>query len=484
MNRVMNGVGKAVLCASLAAMLAWAEPAGASPEQPAVAAPPAPSLPGVPLPADSPILGPLAVVQPPGAPFAVPRPARAPAPPPPRQPLPSGALPAPAEHVCPTPAGPMLTFTAAVRPETEIVIAAVGDVLLHGRLQRQAFGHPDGFRSLWRGVEDLLGAADLTYANLEGPMAAGVARGGGIVPVAAVERFDEVVYTSYPMFNYSPRLGPALREAGVDVVSTANNHSLDRFAVGVDRTIAALEAAGLPFTGTRPTGRPDHPWYAVTEARGARIAWLACSYGTNGMPDRHGQVLLCFDQRRTVLDTIADLSRRPGIDAVILTPHWGLEYVHRPGADQRSLAHEAIEAGAIAVIGSHPHVVQPWERHDTADGRQGFVIYSLGNFVSGQRELPRRTSVILLLGLARTPDGRLAVAGARHIPIRVTERGGPSGRDITVEAVDRLGAAGREHRDHLARLLHPANRHPPRPPFTTIGGCAAPAIAPPPAEAD
>jgi poly-gamma-glutamate synthesis protein (capsule biosynthesis protein) len=400
-----------------------------------------------------------------GAPFAVPLPPHRPEPPP----LPA-ALTMPAPRGCN--GEPMLGFVSETVPDSEIVIAFVGDVLLHGSLQRQAFAHPEGFRSLWAEVEDILQGADLAYANLEGPIAEGVDKRGGLA-AAPVEHFDDWVYSSYPMFNYHPALAPALRAAGIDVVSTANNHSLDRFAVGADRTLAAVQAAGLAHTGTRPSDRPDAPWHAVTRAGPHRIAWLACTYGTNGIPDRERQVLLCFEQQDEVLAAIARLSADPAIDAVILTPHWGNEYWHDPTAQQRTLAHAAIAAGATAVVGSHPHVVQPWERHVTAGGREGFVLYSLGNFVSGQRELPRRTSIILLLGLAETPDGGLTVAGARYVPIRFNFQG-RNGRPLTVQALDRLGA-GADSLALLARLLEPANLHAADAPLTTLTHCGGPA---------
>jgi len=404
-----------------------------------------------------------------GSPFAVPLPPRRPTPPP----LPA-ALTVPAPPACD--GEPMLRFVSETVPDSEIVIAFVGDVLLHGSLQRQAFAHPEGFRSLWAEVEDILQGADLAYANLEGPIAEGVDKVGGLA-AAPVDRFDDWVYSSYPMFNYHPALAPALRAAGIDVVSTANNHSLDRFAVGADRTLLAVQAAGLAYTGTRPSDRPDAPWHAVTRSGDHSIAWLACTYGTNGIPDHAGQVLLCFEQQDEVLDTIARLSADPAIDAVILTPHWGNEYWHDPTDQQRALARAAISAGAAAVVGSHPHVVQPWERHVTAGGREGFVLYSLGNFVSGQRELPRRTSIILLLGLAETPDGGLTVAGARYIPIRFNFQGG-NGRPLTVQALDRLGA-GADSLALLAGLLEPANVHAADAPLTTLTDCgpAAPGRA-------
>ena len=370
--------------------------------------------------------------------------------------------------VCPP--GPRLTFETPVRPDTEIVVAAVGDILLHGRLQRQAFAEPEGFVSLWAEVADILAAADVTYANLEGPIAADVGKDGAVV-ATPVDRFDDWVYSSYPMFNYHPDLAGDLRRSGFDIVSTANNHSLDRFAIGADLTIEALNAAGVAFTGTRPSDRPDHPWHTLTRVGDRTLAWLACSYSTNGIPDRAGQVLLCYEQEQRVLDTVRALADDPAVDAVILTPHWGVEYVHAPRPEQVALAHAAIEAGAVAVIGSHPHVVQPWERHVAADGREGLILYSLGNFVSGQRELPRRTSLILLLGLAETLDGRLAVAGARHVPLRMTSSGGTEGRLLSIQATERVGAA--DAAAHLATLLEPDSIHPTDASLTTLTACDA-----------
>lgn len=363
---------------------------------------------------------------------------------------------------------PMLRFSTPVAAEREIVIAAVGDVLLHGSLQRQAFAHADGFRSLWAAVEPVLAGADLAYANLEGPIAEGVTKTGSVV-ARPVDRFDDWVFSSYPMFNYPPALATALVESGVDVVSTANNHSLDRFAVGADRTIEALSNAGLAFTGTRPADRADHPWYALTEAGPHRIAWLACSYSTNGIPDPHDQVLLCYEDEHTVLSRIARLSQDPAIDAVILTPHWGGEYTHRPDSGQQALGRAALEAGAVAVIGSHPHVIQPWERHVTRDGREGFILYSLGNFVSGQRELPRRTAIVLLLGLAESADGRLALAGARYLPIRFNFAGGADGRTLGTEPV--TAATDQGSLGLLAGLLHPGNAVSLADRLTTVDAC-------------
>lgn len=371
---------------------------------------------------------------------------------------------------CSVPAEGRLAFTTPVDSTSEITIAAVGDVLPHARLQRQAFAEADGFASLWREVADVIAAADIAYANLEGPTARDIGKDGREV-AAPVDHYDDWVYSSYPMFNYHPRLPGDLAASGFDIVSTANNHSLDRYAIGADRTLEAVTAAGLAHSGTRPSGDPNRPWHTITDVAGRRIAWLACTYGTNGVPDRAGQVLLCFEQRQRVLDTVSALASDPDIDAVVLTPHWGVEYTHTPGPDQVELAHLAIEAGAVAVIGNHPHVIQPWERYVATDGREGFIAYSLGNFVSGQFELPRRTSLILVLGLANDASGRLAVAGARYVPLAMTNSASARQPTFGVDAAARTGAA--DSLAHAAGLLPAGAVLPPDAPLTGLTACDA-----------
>jgi hypothetical protein len=314
----------------------------------------------------------------------------------------------------PAAAGP-LKFTDACRAGTQITIAAVGDVLLHSPLQVQAYGSPEGHHSLWKHVEPLLARADLTYGNLEGPCADGVTTSGEARDPG--EHFDNHVYSSYPQFNYHPSLIGALVSTGFDVVSTANNHAMDRRALGADRTIANLKKAGLPFAGTRPSNDDSASWYTVTEAKGVKVAWVACSFSTNGIPDTKHQVLHCYEDKATLLATIRSLKTRDGIDAVVVTPHWGIEYNHTPEAQEKGLAHELLDAGALVVLGGHPHVVQPWEKYTTRDGREGFVIYSLGNFVSGQSGTDKRSSLILYVGLTKGSDGKVAVNGVRHMPL-------------------------------------------------------------------
>jgi len=362
--------------------------------------------------------------------------------------------------------GGPIEFANQCTPGTRMTIAAVGDVLLHGALQQQAMARPTSgrFASLWQPVTDLLSAADTTYANLEGPTAHGVAATGREVPDPGF-RWDNVVYSSYPQFNYHGFLEDDLKASGIDVVSTANNHAMDRRQLGADRTIERLRESGLAFTGTRHRNALDAPWHTITQARGFKLAWLACSFSTNGLPDPSGQVLGCWEDEAMVVDQIKKLRATAGIDAVIVTPHWGEEYTASPSRAQRDLGKRFLDAGATMILGSHPHVLQPWEKYTTADGRETFVIYSLGNFVSGQSQLARRSTIVLYVGLTRTSTG-VAINGVRYVPMIMNTRDGVR----AVEAIDRAGGSA-DSRRQTVTMFGTKNLQDPAQPIATTPTC-------------
>ncbi len=331
-----------------------------------------------------------------------------------------------------------LQFDGACQAGKRVTLAFAGDLLLHRELQEQAYVVDEGAAVLWTNIADLLAEPDLMYMNLEGPMAAGLDRDFLEVEDPG-RKYDRVVYTAYPRFNYHASIAKDLVAAGVDIVSTANNHALDRGPLGVQRTIDALRSAKLPFVGTRESGELARN-YTVTKVDGLEIAWIACTQTTNQIPDDLDQVARCGngsaieDQIQRLRATGRYQKRKPKVDAVIVTPHWGKEYVHTPRESDKQLAQRWIDAGAIAVIGSHPHVVQPWAKLVAEDGREGLVMYSLGNFASHQPELSRRSSLLLYMTLVETQPGELHIAGVRHVPLHVRQQGD----EFFVEAIDRV----------------------------------------------
>lgn len=300
-----------------------------------------------------------------------------------------------------------MRFQKACDPGESMTIGAVGDVLLHGPLQKQ--GYKIGFASMWKTLLPFMEGPDMMYANLEGPAAAGISSGGKQVADPGLV-FDGKVYTGYPLFNYNPIIIKELQDGGVDIVSTANNHSLDRGAKGIRKTMEALEGYGMPYSGTRYTD--DDPYHTITKNGSWTLAWIACAYDTNGIPDKEDIVLDCYDGR--VSQLIKELKSQ--VDAVIVTPRWGTEYKLFASDKQIKYGRQWIEDGAHAVIGAHPHVPQPWEKFKAKDGREGLILYSLGNFVSNQTGKDRQSSVLLYVGLTKS-NGQTWVNGARYIPL-------------------------------------------------------------------
>lgn len=344
------------------------------------------------------------------------------------------------------PADRPATASRAVFRPGAVTVAAVGDVLMHVLLQQDAADQPRGYAAQFVHVAPYLRMADIAVANLEGPAARNVGPGGRETADPGTI-FDGAVYSGYPTFNYHPSLVPALRGAGFGVIQTANNHAMDRGPLGADRTLQAIGGAGLSATGTRPRNDPGRPWHATVSAGGHRIAFLACSFSTNGMPDPNRQVLGCYRDESAVLAQIRALSADPAISAVIFLPHWGAEYVETPDANQRRLGRAALEAGAAAVIGTHPHVLQRIEPYRTSGGRDGFIAYSLGNFISSQWTVAQRSSAILFFDLLPGPSGLEAQPPA-WLPTRVTRYTSGVVVQPAEQAVD-----GRESVTHVASVL-------------------------------
>ncbi len=297
--------------------------------------------------------------------------------------------------------------------EQRVKILSVGDVLLHKDLQIQ--GLNKGFNSLWFEAEPYFQQADVVYANLEGPTAEYIRCDGntskkeGIKVEQDCRKSSNSILTSYPRFNYHSLLLKDLRNSGVDIVSTANNHSLDRSSKGLEATIDALHKVNLKFTGTRKS--KSDSFYDVLIRQGKTIAFLACTYATNGIIDKKEQVLHCFTKEMEEL--VSNLSSK--YDALIITPHWGFEYHLKPNKRQKKYARKWLDLGASAVVGSHPHVLQPFEQYQTKDGRNTLIIYSLGNFVSGQTSFNKTITALFCFDLVFY-DNKVFVDSLKYIP--------------------------------------------------------------------
>lgn len=241
-------------------------------------------------------------------------------------------------------------------PTTRILLG--GDVMLSRYVGARARAVSDSASPL-RDLAPLLSSADIAFVNLEAPFS----DHGSIVNKGMV-------------FKAEPAMVEALRVAGIDIVSTANNHARDCGRYGVDFTVDWLTKNGIAAVGTGHTPEQAHQG-AVMERNGHRFGFLAYTYDqSNGNhPDQDDRIAMMDIPQMTA--DVANLRTRS--DAAIVSMHAGYEYQKQPNAEQRRFAHAAIDAGATVVVGAHPHVTQPVESY-----HGGVIFYSLGNLVFDQ----------------------------------------------------------------------------------------------------
>ena len=277
--------------------------------------------------------------------------------------------------------GPVVDAARALPAPTlvaKVDIAAVGDIMMHGSVKKAAersdVTGPDGistnnsgYSALFAEVSGALSGADLTFGNMEFPVAP-----------------DSVRSTGSMVFNAPTPVLAALSEAGFDVVSFANNHVYDQGVAGFVETIERLETAPLDYLGAgMDCERAKQA--QIYEINGIKSGFLAGSrlYNTYNEPkDGQGCSFKITDHKEVVAR--AAEARERGAEVVLLSVHWGVEYKNTPHVWDVELAHRMLDGGVDGIIGHHPHVLQPVEVYEAKDGRITFVAYSLGNFISGQ----------------------------------------------------------------------------------------------------
>jgi poly-gamma-glutamate synthesis protein (capsule biosynthesis protein) len=274
---------------------------------------------------------------------------------------------------------------------TSMLVMAVGDIMMHmpqvnaGRTEN---GHD--FLPFFKDVIPIFETADVVIGNLETTLG-GAERG----------------FSGYPRFNSPDQLADALKAAGFDVLSTANNHSLDTNESGLLRTLDQLDIVGLKATGTYRSEEERHTPLMI-EANEIKLAVLAYTYGTNGIPIPRGKDYLVNLLDEALMRQDIEKARELGADFVAVNMHFGNEYQPFPSREQERWVDILFELGADMIFGSHPHVLQPLEIREwtteTGEVRRGVVIYSLGNFISNQRTEPRDIGGIISVELYKTGD--------------------------------------------------------------------------------
>lgn len=234
-------------------------------------------------------------------------------------------------------------------------------------------------------------------------------------------------YSGYPMFCSPDSYAKSMQENGFDFLITANNHSQDKGRKGLERTIDVLDSLKFRHTGTfknQVERDKNYPYY--WENKGVKIAFLNYSYGTNGIPVTPPNIVNLIDTNQIKIDIRR--AQKDGSQFIITTLHWGDEYKRRQNPWQDNLAQWLADNGVDAIIGMHPHVVQPMKIiHPKNNIKKSVpVAFSLGNFISNQRDRYKNGGIGVELNL-QVLNGKVTWDNWGYYPFWVQLGGKPRG---------------------------------------------------------
>lgn len=255
--------------------------------------------------------------------------------------------------------------------KTSSTILVTGDIMYHEPQIKAAYDENKGrydFTNNFKYVKDYIRKADLSIGNFE-----------------TVTAGEEYGFTGFPQFNSPVETLDSIKDAGFDILTTVNNHSLDQGKPGIINTIDAIEDVGMKNIGTYK--EPNKEIF-IQEVNNIDLALLAYSYGYNGLDymlteEELSYMVNTIDEERIEKD-IKD-AKDLGVDMIMVFIHWGDEYHREPSSYQKELGHKMLGWGANMVLGSHPHVIQKSEIVNY-NNKENYIIYSMGNFLSNQRE--------------------------------------------------------------------------------------------------
>jgi len=300
-----------------------------------------------------------------------------------------------------------------------VSISAVGDLMFDRGVGEAVW--KNGSHWAMEKVRDDIASADIAFANLESPISK---------KSAMLEK---------PIgFRSPPGTAGLLADAGFDVVSLANNHSVDCGRDGLLETMAFLGKSGLHWCGAGKDRREAEK-ACIIKVNGLRVAFVAFSQFPEGSRKMDKVPTIALAEPGTVSRVIAGAAKKA--DIVVASFHWGEEYAPIPTGESRTLAREAADAGAALILGHHPHVVQGLETIPRRHGRPALVAWSLGNFIFDQKETRTREGLVLHCRMDRG-----GVESARLAPVRIDglrpRPADPAETKATISTVATLSPAG------------------------------------------
>lgn len=352
-------------------------------------------------------------------------------------------------------------------PESYASVISIGDIMAHST-QLTGAKTSDGydFSAFFKETSSYFNSADLAIGNLE--LTFGGTESGS--------------YRGYPTFNTPDDLADAVKNSGISMLMTANNHSYDTSLFGLKRTLEVLDQKGLSHTGTRQT--EDEPVYSVVEINNIKIGIVNFTYETQAITEgrKYLNGLLLAKEAESLVNTfsyqnidsfytkaedIIKNMKADGAEYITFYMHWGEEYQLTANTWQKSIAQKLSNMGVNMIIGGHPHVVQPMELIHSDDGQNTTVcIYSLGNAVSNQRRELISSSpkghtedgVMLSYTLKKSNDGEVSLVDLQVIPTWVYKYKGGSGYQYTIYPIEDLETATAKYPNIASKLTESYER--------------------------
>lgn len=279
-----------------------------------------------------------------------------------------------------------LFSSSFVFAQQQLSLLFVGDAMQH-LPQINAAKTSDGYdyKNCFQYIKDEVSSVDIAVVNLE-------------------TTFAGKPYAGYPNFSAPDEFAADLKDAGFNVFLTCNNHSADTGKKGIERTLYVLDSLQIKHTGTFKDSDERNLFYPLMIVKnGFRLAFLNYTYDTNGMPVYAPNIVNVINDKLILQDI--EEAKRYKPDMIIACMHWGNEYQRLPNNEQKRLAKLLIDNGVGLIIGSHPHVIQPMEAPLNDDGEIKHVVaYSLGNFISNQRDRYTDSGAMVKIMLEKNDD--------------------------------------------------------------------------------
>ncbi len=279
--------------------------------------------------------------------------------------------------------------------EYKLKISAGGDLLIHDTVFKSV-KNSDGtynFDPIFSDIKYIFEESDVSMINLEVPVAGNI-----FAP------------SNYPNFNSPVELLDGVKNMGIDIVSTANNHALDKGLRGLNETIKNAQSKDLKVVGTYLT-EDTNP--LIFEQNNIKLGIASYTYGTNGIPIPSSAPYCVNIIDKDKMKKDIDYMKSQNVDFIIFSMHFGQEYQTTQNKTQEDLVDFLVSNGVDIVFGSHPHVPQPYEIKTVkqADGteKQAFVIYSLGNFVSHQSDYYTKLGAVASVTVSKKGDEKKIV---------------------------------------------------------------------------